>query len=97
MPPLRMARAIGAGARLLAADKVWTSGDGAAQIEASRAPLMDHLIELRGRLVVCVVAFVLGFLVCFYFASPIQLLLIHPFQVASALRSVIPWNRLIWV
>jgi diketogulonate reductase-like aldo/keto reductase len=29
-------RAIGAGARLLAADKVWTSGDGAAQIEASR-------------------------------------------------------------
>ena len=29
-------RGIGAGARLLAADKVWTSGDGAAQIEASR-------------------------------------------------------------
>ena len=57
------------------------------EIEASRAPLMDHLIELRGRLVVCVVAFVIAFLVCFYFAAPIQLILIHPFQVASALHA----------
>ena len=32
-----------------------------AEIEASRAPLMDHLIELRGRLVTCVVAFGLAF------------------------------------
>jgi sec-independent protein translocase protein TatC len=57
------------------------------EIEASRAPLMDHLIELRGRLVVCVVAFILAFLVCFYFASQIQLFLIHPFQVAAALHA----------
>lgn len=58
-----------------------------AEIEASRAPLMDHLIELRKRLVVCVVAFVLAFFVCFYFAAQIQLILIHPFQVASALHA----------
>jgi sec-independent protein translocase protein TatC len=58
-----------------------------AEIEASRAPLMDHLIELRGRLIVCVVAFVLGFLVCFYFASPIQIFLIKPYQAATAVHA----------
>ena len=58
-----------------------------AEIEASRAPLMDHLIELRKRLVICVVAFVIAFLVCFYFAAEIQLILIHPFQAASALHA----------
>jgi sec-independent protein translocase protein TatC len=57
------------------------------EIEASRAPLMDHLIELRGRLVICVVAFVLAFIVCFYFAAQIQMILIHPFQVAAALHA----------
>ena len=33
-----------------------------AEIEASRAPLMDHLIELRGRLLICVVAFAVAFI-----------------------------------
>ncbi|HZV85294.1 MAG TPA: twin-arginine translocase subunit TatC, partial [Brevundimonas sp.] len=56
-----------------------------AEIEASRAPLMDHLIELRGRLVICVVAFVLAFLVCFYFASPLYIFLVKPYVVASAM------------
>jgi Sec-independent protein secretion pathway component TatC len=37
-------------------------------IEASRAPLMDHLIELRKRLIVCVGALIVGFGVCFAFA-----------------------------
>lgn len=54
-----------------------------AEIEASRAPLLDHLIELRGRLIVCVVAVVLGFLVCFGFAGRIYELLLHPFQLAG--------------
>ena len=58
-----------------------------AEIEASRAPLMDHLIELRSRLFVCVIAFVIAFLVCFYFANQIQLILIHPFQAAAALHA----------
>lgn len=57
------------------------------EIEASRAPLMDHLIELRSRLVVCVVAFILAFFVCFYFAADIQLILIHPFQAAAAMHA----------
>ena len=56
-----------------------------AEIEASRAPLMDHLIELRGRLLICVVAFVIAFLVCFYFASPLYIFLVKPYVAASAM------------
>ncbi len=57
-----------------------------AEIEASRAPLMDHLIELRSRLVVCVVAFVIGFIGCFVFADPIYVFLVKPFAVAAQFR-----------
>lgn len=49
-----------------------------AHIEASRAPLMDHLVELRQRLIVCVVALIIGFGVCFAFAKQIYLFLLHP-------------------
>lgn len=56
------------------------------EIEASRAPLMDHLIELRGRLVVCVVAFVIGFIGCFIVADPIYVFLVQPFAVAAQFR-----------
>ena len=56
------------------------------EIEASRAPLMDHLIELRSRLVICVVAFVVGFIVCFIFADPIYVFLVKPFAVAAQFR-----------
>ena len=57
------------------------------EIEASRAPLMDHLIELRGRLVICVIAFILAFFLCFFFAAQIQIVLIKPFQAASAVHA----------
>ena len=61
------------------------SPDEDAEIEASRAPLLEHLTELRSRLIVCVVAFILAFGVCFYFAEPISLFLFHPFQVANGI------------
>jgi sec-independent protein translocase protein TatC len=54
-----------------------------ADIEASRAPLLDHLIELRGRLIVCVAAVVVGFIGCFGFATQIYEFLLHPFQLAG--------------
>lgn len=57
------------------------------EIEASRAPLMEHLIELRSRLIVCVIAFILAFIGCFFFAADIQLILIHPFQAAAAMHA----------
>ena len=56
-----------------------------AEIEASRAPLLDHLIELRGRLIVCVAAFLAGFILCFAFAEPLYIFLVKPFAAASAL------------
>ncbi|MFZ4605321.1 MAG: twin-arginine translocase subunit TatC [Caulobacter sp.] len=56
-----------------------------AEIEASRAPLLDHLVELRRRLIICVAALVLGFGVCFAFADQIYTFLLQPFVKASAL------------
>ena len=35
-----------------------------------KMPLLDHLVELRRRLLYSVVAFLLAFVVCFYFAKP---------------------------
>ncbi len=39
-----------------------------ADIEATKAPLMDHIIELRQRLIRALYAFFAAFLVCFYFS-----------------------------
>ncbi len=55
------------------------------EIEASRAPLLDHLIELRHRLIICAAALVVGFGLCFYFATQIYLFLLAPFVRASNL------------
>ncbi len=54
------------------------------EIEASRAPLLDHLSELRQRLVNVSIAVVIGFIVCFIFVEPIFLYLVAPFQTAMA-------------
>ena len=52
-------------------------------IEASRAPLLDHLIELRQRLFVCVMALAAGFVLCFALSTQIYTLLLHPYEVAA--------------
>jgi sec-independent protein translocase protein TatC len=54
-----------------------------AEIEASRAPLLDHLIELRSRLIICVAAIFVGFAICFGFSTPIYEFLLHPFSLAG--------------
>lgn len=51
-------------------------------IDETRAPLLDHLIELRARLVRSVIALLIGFGVCFYFADPILGFLIQPLKDA---------------
>ncbi len=48
-------------------------------IEASKAPLMDHLIELRSRLIKALLAFALAFIFCFAFAKQIYNILVWPF------------------
>jgi len=56
-----------------------------ADIEATKAPLMDHLIELRARLIKALVAFVIMFFICFFFAKDIYNVLLMPFErVAGA-------------
>jgi sec-independent protein translocase protein TatC len=48
-------------------------------IEATKAPLMDHLIELRSRLIKAVAAFALAAIVCFFFAKQIYNVLTWPY------------------
>jgi sec-independent protein translocase protein TatC len=58
------------------------------EIEASRAPLLDHLIELRSRLIICVAALFVAFVFCFAFSQPILILMVHPYTVAQGLVAV---------
>ncbi|MHB2264706.1 twin-arginine translocase subunit TatC [Aliihoeflea sp. PC F10.4] len=52
-------------------------------LEESSAPLLDHLIELRSRLIRALIGFFLAFLVCFFFARELFNLLVVPFQWAT--------------
>jgi len=53
--------------------------DGHDDIEASKAPLLDHLVELRSRLIKAVLAFAVMFAICFVFAKDIYNVLVWPF------------------
>jgi sec-independent protein translocase protein TatC len=49
-------------------------------IDDSKMPLLDHLVELRNRLLWCVLALAISFGVCFYFAEPIYGWLVQPLK-----------------
>jgi len=49
-------------------------------IDASEAPLIEHLIELRTRLIYCVLGFVAAFILSFVFSTDILHYLILPFK-----------------
>ena len=51
-----------------------------ADIEATRAPLMEHLIELRMRLIKALLAFIVMFFICFFFAKNIYNILLLPYE-----------------
>ncbi|AMJ60223.1 twin-arginine translocase subunit TatC [Bosea sp. PAMC 26642] len=57
--------------------------EGEDEIEASRAPLLDHLIELRSRLIKSLIAFLLMFFICFAFATQIYNILVQPYVWAA--------------
>ncbi|MBX9907986.1 MAG: twin-arginine translocase subunit TatC [Beijerinckiaceae bacterium] len=57
--------------------------EGEDEIEASRAPLIDHLIELRSRLIKSLIAFLIMFFVCFAFATQIYNVLVLPYVWAA--------------
>lgn len=52
-------------------------------IDDSRAPLIEHLIELRRRLLWSVAALAAAFFVCLYFAEPIFGFLVQPLLAAG--------------
>ena len=49
------------------------------EIDATKAPLMDHLIELRSRLIKALLAFAVMFVACFFLAKDIYNVLVWPF------------------
>jgi sec-independent protein translocase protein TatC len=58
------------------------TADDEAELEASKAPLLEHLVELRNRLIRSAVAFLICFIVCFAFARPIFRFLTQPLSDA---------------
>jgi sec-independent protein translocase protein TatC len=52
------------------------------EIDESQAPLLDHLIELRTRLMRVIFAMLAAFAVCFYFADEIFGFLVRPLTAA---------------
>jgi sec-independent protein translocase protein TatC len=66
------------------------------EIEASKAPLLDHLIELRERLIKALIAFVIAFALCFLIAKQIYNWLVWPFVwVAGAEHSKFIYTALL--
>ena len=57
--------------------------EGQEEIDASKAPLLEHLIELRQRLIWSMVGILAGFIVCFAFARQLYSLLVKPYQWAA--------------
>ncbi len=53
------------------------------EIDESQAPLLDHLIELRNRLLWCVGALLVTFFVAYYFAETIFAFLVQPLIAAG--------------
>lgn len=52
-------------------------------IDETKMPLLDHLIELRTRLLWCVAALAVAFFACLYFARPIFAFLVQPLLAAG--------------
>lgn len=52
-------------------------------IDDTKAPLLDHLIELRRRMLMSVAALLAAFFICLYFAKPIFAVLVQPLLAAG--------------
>lgn len=53
------------------------------EVESSRAPLIEHLIELRSRLLRTVIAILVAFILCFFVAGHIYNILVFPYEWAA--------------
>jgi len=57
-------------------------------IDESRAPLLDHLLELRRRLLMSFAALAVCFGICLYFARPIFAFLVQPLLAAGQTKII---------
>ncbi len=58
------------------------------EIDETQAPLLDHLTELRARLMRCILALVIAFIGCLYFAREILGFLVQPLLEAGQSRLI---------
>src|ERR1700744_1899989 len=65
------------------------------EIEASKAPLMDHLIELRSRLIKALLGFGVAFIFCFFFAKQIFNILVWPYVWVAGPESKLIYTALL--
>jgi sec-independent protein translocase protein TatC len=63
-------------------------------IDESKAPLLDHLVELRQRLLRSVLALIAAFAVCFYFAGDIFRFLAAPYVTAAGAGKQLIYTKL---
>ena len=66
-------------------------------IDASEAPLIEHLIELRKRLMFCVIGFVLAFVISFIFSSDLLHYLMLPFKWGTGTNAALISIKLLGV
>ena len=57
-------------------------------LDASRAPLLEHLVELRKRLFFCLVSVLITLIVTYYYSREIFTVLVHPLLEAGQKRIV---------
>ena len=66
------------------------------EVDASRAPLLDHLNELRSRLMKALFAFAVCTIACFFVSEQIYGILLVPFNAASEVHGVTETPRMIF-
>ena len=62
-------------------------------IQDSSAPLIEHLAELRQRLIYSFVAFIIGMIICFTIWNPIFDFLTHPLFGNGPSRTLRLWSN----
>ncbi len=62
------------------------TGDGGDPFETTKMPLMDHVVELRNRLMWSVLAVIICFVVAYVFSAEVYEILTHPLYLASGGR-----------
>lgn len=63
-------------------------------IDESQAPLLEHLVELRGRLLKSIAALFVAFGICLYFVNPILAFLVQPLRDAAGTGGKLIYTKL---